>query len=81
MDTSGSYTAPVVEGELSSIGGQELYQLNTGASALSATVSFRASGLSLLKPQLVVLDANQNVLANASSMNVLANDVSTHLTF
>ena len=54
LDGSGNYVAPTVEGELSTIGGNQLYQFSTGSTPLSATVSLRTSGLSLLEPQLKI---------------------------
>jgi len=80
-DASGKYTTSLVEAELNTIGSQEIYSFTTGATPLSATVSLRTSGLSLLEPSLTVTDALNNVILFASSTNPLAGDLSGHLNF
>jgi hypothetical protein len=80
-DDNGNYVAPTVEGELNTIGSNELYRFSTGNVPLSATVSLQTSGVSLLEPQLTVYDAGMNVLSSLNSTNPLAGDLSAHLTF
>jgi hypothetical protein len=80
-DASGNYTASLVEAELNAMGSQNIYSFTTGATPLSATVSFRTSGLSLLEPSLTVTDALNNVILFASSTSPLAGDLSGHLNF
>jgi hypothetical protein len=70
-----------VEAELNAIGSQNIYSFTTGATPLSATVSLRTLGLSLLEPALTVTDALNNVILFASSTNPLAGDLSGHLNF
>lgn len=80
-DASGKYTTSLVEAELNAVGGQNIYSFTTGATPLSATVSLRTSGLSLLEPSLTVTDALNSAILSASSTNPLAGDVSGHLNF
>jgi hypothetical protein len=81
IDDSGNYVAPTVEAELSTIGGNELYQFSTASTALSATVSLQTSGLSLLEPKLTVYDASMNIVSSLNATSPLAGDLSAHLTF
>src|SRR5262249_16196854 len=80
-DASGNYTTALVEAELNAIGSQNIYSFTTGATPLSATVSLRTSGLSMLEPSLTVMDALNNVILFASSTDPLAGDLSGHLNF
>lgn len=80
-DGSGNYAAPVVEGEISTQGGRDLYQFTTTGTALSATVAIQTSGISTLTPLVTIYDAGMNPLATFSSTNPLNGDNSTHLTF
>jgi hypothetical protein len=73
-------TTPLMAfGDMVAAGQNDFFSVQTASFTGPVTFRLQTAGISLLAPELIVYDANGNVLGQAASSNVVGDTVSVHL--